>query len=119
MGHHLGYPNLKMPHGAPLWLPDAKWRPSKLLLTDLATPAGTGIDVDKISSQLEQFAWQGCQALSGPTPQPHLDPNLAPKVKFGPKFGPRGQNWTPDPNLGLVWAPGGSLEPLGARVSLN
>ena len=90
-----------MPNGAP----------PKLLLTDLATPAGTGIDVDKISSQLEQFAWQGCQALSGAA---HLGPNLAPKVKFGPKFGPRGQNWTPNPNLGLVWAPGGPLGPGGS-----
>ena len=68
-----------MPNGAP----------PRLLLTDLATPAGTGIDVDKISSQLEQFAWQGCQALSGAA---HLGPNLAPKVKFGPKFGPQAQN---------------------------
>ena len=89
-----------MPNGAP----------PRLLLTDLATPAGTGIDVDKISSQLEQFAWQGCQALSA---QPHLRPNLAPKVKFGPKFGPRGQNWTPNPNLGLVWAPRTKFGPWG------
>ena len=28
-GRHLGYPNLKMLQGAPLCLPDAKWRPSK------------------------------------------------------------------------------------------
>ena len=87
-----------MPNGAP----------PRLLLTDLATPAGTGIDVDKISSQLEQFAWQGCQALSA---QPHLGPNVAPRsnlapnlgsgVKIGPQiqiwgwFGPRGPNLGP------------------------
>ena len=86
-----------MPNGAP----------PRLLLTDLATPAGTGIDVDKISSQLEQFAWQGCQALSGPTAQPHLGPNLAPKVKFGPNL-----DLGVGQNLGrgfLVWAKIGGL----------
>ena len=87
-----------MPNGAP----------PRLLLTDLATPAGTGIDVDKISSQLEQFAWQGCQALSGAAqwvqiwpPRSNLAPNLRPRLKIGPQiqiwgwFGPRGPNLGP------------------------
>ena len=91
-----------MPNGAP----------PKLLLTDLATPAGTGIDVDKISSQLEQFAWQGCQALSGPTAQPHLglilgpSPNVGPNLAPGVKIGPQIQIWGWFRPLGVCLGPG-------------
>ena len=50
---------------------------------------------------------------------------LGPGPKNGSKFGPRAQNWTPDPILGLVWAPGarfGAWGPGGGGgggVSLN
>ena len=101
-----------MPRGAP----------SKACYSYFATPAGTGIDVRRNILPLEQLAWQGPPALPGTvwahSPTTSGPPNLAPKSKFGSKFGPRGQNRTPNPNLGLVWAPGGPVGPLGPGCCL-
>ena len=44
---------------------------------------------------------------------------LGPGSKNGSESGPRAQNWAPDPNLGLVLAPGAKLGPWGVGKLLN
>ena len=102
-----------MPRGAP----------SKACYSYFATPAGTGIDVRRnilptVTISLARPPSLARHRLG----LPHLGPILGPNSKFGSKFGPRGQNWAPNPNLGLVWpseAPWGPGCPLIDSVKLN